>query len=625
MVQTTRWNLAFGLFLLSLLWGCSYGFREARNDAKSEDMSARNRALDYLIDYISKTTGSKEDVGSRQEAVRLVSMTGLPRSVGPLRMILMHESDPLLRRDSIRGLAKLRSPQALTELRGALKDRDIDVRMTAAAALGKLGDKRALRSLLDATKDPNPAVRAATATALSELGAERAIPYLVRALDDDNVDVQQAAQKSLLRFGEAAVSALIPYLSKPSSGLQARIVSFLPDFGQIAFLPLVQAFRVLASQEMAKRALSNLTRDAQSWPLLVRLTQVREKKEAEGVIQNLSTLGTLPAVHAIFVMWDDMPVVVKPFFRVCLGKIAQRSGDEGRLLLSRYANEGDDYARRSTALLALGQTGPAAIELIRPHLASKKRAMVIAGIRALGQIKKPAIPSLLPYADSEDEELRYTAIQQLGGIPSSRAVETLIKQLKHPSAKIRIAALEALGEQRDRSAVPHARDLLTDPVNNVVLAATQTLLLLGDQQNVKVYIAALKYGPYPPEPTYVETLGRLADIKAVPLLRQLMRRYLRDWKGYIRSANRMLRNKRRRAQGMTREQLEEAVATDLSAHAARNVLAVCSFVESVRALQRYNQPVKSLLKKSGYRHKTPMNPLLKPNDRCPWPAIAPGP
>lgn len=603
--------------------GCSYGWREVRQDAKSDDMAARNRALDYLIDYISKTTGSREGVGQRQEAVQLVTDTGLPRSIGPLRMILMHEADSLLRRDAIRGLAVLRSAQALAELRGALKDRDIDVRMTAAAALGKLGDQRALRSLVEATRDPSPAVRASAASALAELGADRAIPFLIRALDDENDDVQRAAQKSLLRFGEKAIARLLPILSQPSSSLQDRVIRFLPEFGQPVFVPLIQAFRQRTSQENAKRALSEFTRDGQSWPLLVRLTQVQDKKEAESVIRELSAVGSLAAVHAVFLMWDDMPVVAKPLFRTCLGQIAQRSGEEGRRLLSRYTREGDDLARRTTALLALGQAGTPAIDLIRPHLSSQTRAMVIAAIRALGQIKRPALSTLLPYTEVEDEELRYTAIQQLGAIPSSNAVSALIKQLKHPSAKIRIVAIEALGQQRDRAAIPHARDLLTDPVNNVVLAAIQTLLLLGDQQNVQVYIAALKYGPYPPEPTYVETLGRLADTKVVPLLRQITRRYTRDWKAYLQTSQRMLRQKRRKAKSMTTEQLEEAVSLDLASHPARNVLALCSFVEAVRALQRYGQPVPALLKKYGYRHKAPMNPLLNPRERCPWPAIAP--
>ncbi len=622
MVRLSRvWFVVW--FAVLCVGGCSYGFKEARQDAKSDDMAARNRALDYLIDYISKTTGSQEPLERRQEAVQLVTETSLPRSIGPLRMILMHESDSLLRRDAIRGLAVLRSPQALAELRGALKDRDIDVRMTAAAALGKLGDQRALRSLVEATQDPSPAVRASAATALAELGADRAIPFLIRALGDDNEDVQRAAQKSLLRFGDKAIARLIPYLAQPSSPLQERIIRFLPEFGQPVFVPLIQAFRRLASQESAKRALSALTRDAQSWPLLVRLTQVREKKEADAVIREISAVGTLAAVHAVFLMWDDMPVIAKPFFRTCLGQIAQRSGEEGRKLLSRYTEEGDDLARKTTALLALGQAGAPAIDLIRPHLSSKTRAMVIAAIRALGQIKRPALSMLLPYTEVEDEELRYTAIQQLGAVPSTNAVNALIKQLKHPSAKIRIVAIEALGQQRDRAAIPHARDLLTDPVNNVVLAAIQTLLLLGDQQNVQVYIAAIKYGPYPPEPTYIETLGRLADTKVVPLLRQIVRRYVRDWKSYIRLTKKSLRQKRRRAKSMTPEQREEAVMLDLSSHPARNVLAVCSFVEAIRALQRYGQPIRALLKKSDYQHKTPMNPLLKPPERCPWPAIAP--
>ena len=606
-----------------LLLGCQYGMKEARVDVRRDDASARERALDYLIDYLTKMTSTGREVEQRKEAIRLAAQTTLPRAVGALRMVLMHESDALLRLDAVRGLRDLRSAAALTELRKALQDRDVDVRMMAAAALGKLGDQRALRSLLDALNDPSSSVRVAAVKALSELGAARAIPKLILALDDQNDDVRLAAQNSLLGFGEAAIQALLPYLSQAASPLQKRITELFPRFGQLAFAPLIQAFRQENSRRAAQDALAGLSRDAQSWPLIVALTKVQEKKEGEALLSQLSAVGTLSAVQALFLMWEDLPVVIKPLLRVSLGKIAARSTDEGRLLLSRFTTEGDDIARHSTAVIALGQTGAEALPLLEPHLKSPRRVIVLSAIRALGAIKQPALPRLLAYLNIEDEETRYVAIQEIGSIPDPSAVQALIKQLKHPSAKIRIASLEALGQQKDRSAVPHARDLLTDPVNDVVLASTQTLILLGDQQNINVYIAALRYGPYPPEPTYVETLGKLGDNKTLPLLRQLTRRYLQDWKAYRKQATKLLRQKRRRAKGQSREALEEAVAIDLKEHPARNPTAICSFIEALRGLQRHNTPLPPFLAKIGYQHNAPMNPLAKPPERCPWPLAAP--
>ena len=626
------WRLLLvGMMVGSLLSlsACSYGWKDAVKDSGSTEPGNRKRALDYFIDYLTKKMGKYGEYKRRQRAIEILGEMGEMKSINTFRVLLMHEKDAKLRATAIRSLARLRAPQALQEVKEALKsDRDPEVRMSAAAALGRMGDRNALILLVKALKDPKPRVRAAAVDALSELKAKVAIPYLIKALNDPKSQVRSAAEACLLRFDRSAIPHLIRRLALPASDERQRIIEFLPRYRKKVVVPVIKAFGKRASRGAAIQVLKKFTGEAQSWLLLKNMMEKISPKQHPEYIEQLSRMGSYWTIQAIFMHWYQMPSKHRTLFRETLGKIALKVGEGGRELLSQGAKRGADLAIRSTAILALGFTEKKAIPYLRPHLQAPQRVIVLSTLLALGRVGQDALRYIVPYFASKDEEILLTAIQAVQKIKHPTAVEQLITQLQNASAKIRLAALQALKVQKDRTAIPHIRKLLKDPINNVILMSIQTLLHLGDDQNIELYITAISRGPYPPDPSHVKTLGKLGDTKIVPLLKKLIRRYMKDWKKYVRKARRIYRKKQRKLLRETktfsteqREKLLKEITTKLAGEPARDNNALCSFTESIRSLMRLNIRVFTLLRKRGYKHRNDFNPVYNTPKTCPWPTI----
>jgi len=90
-------------------------------------------------------------------------------------------------------------------LAGALKDKEADVRLNAAAQLRNLGPgaKTAVKELIAALKDPDDDVRVRVAQALEAIGADaqEAVPALKEAAKNDKDDAaRQAAADALERI-----------------------------------------------------------------------------------------------------------------------------------------------------------------------------------------------------------------------------------------------------------------------------------------------------------------------------------------------------------------------------------------------------------------------------------------
>ena len=108
------------------------------------------------------------------------------------------ERDPRLRALSLRSLAVLGFPEAVTVITPYVEDQSLDVRLQAAVALGRLGDPAAVPALLVALTDGSSLVRREAAQSLAYLGATTTIPTLEALADTDpDESVRAAASDSL--------------------------------------------------------------------------------------------------------------------------------------------------------------------------------------------------------------------------------------------------------------------------------------------------------------------------------------------------------------------------------------------------------------------------------------------
>lgn len=111
------------------------------------------------------------------------------------------------------------------ELIAQLKDKDKEVRYTAAEALGKIGDKRAVPALIEALKDKDENVRWKSAYALGDLGDKKAVPPLIETLKNKGEEwlVRDAAAGVLgCELGDKrAIPALIEALKDESKEVRS--------------------------------------------------------------------------------------------------------------------------------------------------------------------------------------------------------------------------------------------------------------------------------------------------------------------------------------------------------------------------------------------------------------------
>tara|TARA_B100000609_G_scaffold199551_1_gene204036 strand:+ start:9439 stop:11262 length:1824 start_codon:yes stop_codon:yes gene_type:complete len=599
--------------------GCGYSWKQALQDAKQKDVTKRQKSFRYFRKYLTEELGKRNSVNRRKDALDAIYQTGLPRAAGIMRMVLMHEKDSSLRLMALRGLAELRAKGALEEVKDALlEDRDPRVRMTAAAALGGLGDMRALGALYKALKDPKSSTRAAAARALAVLKSNTSVKHLMVLLDDHSQQVRDAARLAMLEIGKGAVPYLIRDVKGSDAGRRRRALSMLSQMGRPAFDALIMVFPEKKTRTKVAEALSNITQDQDSWEYLGKLIDAGGKSE-DGESKELGALmqvGTLWAIKAIFMLWDSIPLTARSQLRATIGKIAARFDEKGRELLYNVAKTNSNLAIRSTAIFALGYTGNDALLRLEVFLKSKQPAIKYSAIRALGDIGREAFSTLRPFMTSSDEKVRLLALHVAGKVQDSTCVDVLIEQLEDKSSKVRMAALSSLGRLKDLRAVKPVRKMLKDPDAKVMLKAVQALISLGDQENVPMYITAIKRGPYPPDASYVRTLGKIGAREIIPVMEKLMLRYFKDWKDYLRKVR---RKHRKLARKIGRKKAMEKAKEALSEHPARQPEAICCFVEAMRSMVQVGASVRKIFKKARYKHSYPFNPLRRTPLNCPWP------
>jgi HEAT repeat protein len=157
---------------------------------------------------IPEVTGSLTDPEVTEEAAMALSFMG-SAAFGPLREGFGND-DPVVRRESLRSIGKLKSRAPLTGkavvplLVAGMVDDVPSVRVVAATYLGIIHEQpeESVPPLIAALEDPDMEVRRAAATALGSFGeaAESAIPALRKAAGDSDPDLAREAGRSLIKL-----------------------------------------------------------------------------------------------------------------------------------------------------------------------------------------------------------------------------------------------------------------------------------------------------------------------------------------------------------------------------------------------------------------------------------------
>ncbi|HXF06632.1 MAG TPA: HEAT repeat domain-containing protein [Blastocatellia bacterium] len=341
--------------------------------------------------------------GARERAKALLREWGYTEDESGLRAALVFEA-PAVRWAAAVVTGEKRLAALVPELMRASGDEEFAVQVASVRALAQIADAQAVPILcrwLGKKESLIPEIRSQIARALGDIGDARAGEPLIEALKDEDQDVCQAAAEALVGMGAAAVEPLIAAL----------------EDGRVR------------------------------WAAVEALGRIGDARAVEPLIKALGYKGrdiVKPGYSSkrSFCVPDLLGINIRRAAAEALGRIG-----DARAVKPLIEALGDDRVRKA-AVEALVMIGAAAVE---PLIAvvkdgrkeSKEAVRVLLRLRgrerviALGEVAVEPLIEVL-----EDPDVRWAAVEALGGIRDARAVEPLIKLLR--DWMIREAAVEAL-------------------------------------------------------------------------------------------------------------------------------------------------------------------------------------
>ncbi|MGD0248620.1 MAG: HEAT repeat domain-containing protein [Candidatus Limnocylindrales bacterium] len=343
----------------------------------------------------------EKDVAVRVGAAAALGRIGDPRAVEPLFAVARDRNSPEPHRQAaVVALGKI-GPPAIESLTTALEDSSADLREATARVLGRMGAP-AVGLLSAALKDPSAGVREAAAKALGEIGNPGAVEGLSAALTDSSAGVRQSAAKALARIGWTSESG---QTGEAYRLVQQRDWAGCVRLGGPAVDPLLAALkrrdrRVRAS---AAEALGKIANPRAAKALVATLGDSDEKvrRAATGALVRIMAPAAKPLAEALL------------------------DGNETRRRLAREILDRTGWSPDRTAAGA-------------SYWVAKRQWAKCVGIGAR------AVTPLLWALEHEDELGRAEAALALGKIGNPRAVQQLCAALNDDDEHVRMRVAGAL-------------------------------------------------------------------------------------------------------------------------------------------------------------------------------------
>lgn len=465
---------------------------------------------------------------ARVRAVYALGWIGPKAKVATTALIrLLEDEDEMARMAAIQAIAQI-SPEAknpedknvIPAILKRLDDENRGVRVAAVDALGSIKPttRPAVEGLIKALHDKEGLVQAHAANALGNLGdkAISAVPALCETLKSCGGypypdghpyfwrPIALTAARALGRIGPAAKEAvpalletlgnkeatLNPY-GQPTSNCSvraeaAKAVARIAPNDKAVIRALSESFdtdhRIEGDVALALSIAGKNAKGA--LPLLVGLLEDEERLENENSHYPLET------AIAILNIKPGHPVAMRTFLEELAANppIEEEIWDE---VIRALAKAGRDGRKAIPVLVeiiqqepfpdparALAQFGPDAAEAVPTLIDTFDNWDEEVGqevIAALQQITSGKSPLLTAALKQREPEIQCGIIKVLGRFPS--AVPQLAEATNDPSARVRLAAVTALGKlgRAAEPAVPRIRKLLQDDYRTIREAAQRTL------------------------------------------------------------------------------------------------------------------------------------------------------
>jgi HEAT repeat protein len=427
--------------------------------------------------------------------------------------------------------------EAVGPLMFALKDKDLGVRCTAAKALMRFPDRRAVEPLIVMLRDGEPLARAAAAETLGQLGDPLAVHHLAGLLRDADPVVRTIAARSLHRLGwkpgtdaqrvqqllalgnlqqlaslgPEGVRPLLELLRNGPPNKQFSAVKALGEISDPRVRPaMLEALRK-PSPAVRIAALGTLERlaDSTTFSEVEKLLRDQTASVRVSAVEAATTCGGTRAVPSLIKCLKDASWEVRNAAATALGNLGDRSAVEALCKLL----DDPDRDVRERAIAALAQIAdPRAIVALVPALLDAESSVRSAAAAALQKLDRnwdqldvvrQAVPKIVSALRHADYWVRHSAgklLERLNIDPTSLPPESpasapekpaVAPAFSHPvlgvladllfdrDRDLRLAAAEALGRLRERSAASLLKSALRDADFSVRRAVQEALEALN--------------------------------------------------------------------------------------------------------------------------------------------------
>jgi HEAT repeat protein len=337
---------------------------------------------------------------------------------------------------------------------------DLDTRQAAAVALGRIGDRRATAPLVAALDEPD--LTLAAAGALARLGDGAAFEALVARLGDPDAAVRQAVIAALNSIGH--------------EDMPGRIAALLTNADPIVREAALKIAGYFGYVDCLDRVLACCRDDNET----VRRTAVEQLPffEDGGAFETLA--------RAL----EDDAASVRAAAASALARVEHPSRTAALL---RALNDSDPWVRFVT-LRTLGAIG--ATEAVLPVLARIEKDPAphvrLAAIEVIGRISpSQALEVLEPLTTSPNPDIARTAVAALGNVDRDEALTILEQHSRAPELSTRLATVDALARRRE-ARVPQILQWMAavDRAPEVVSAALDALARVGTRDDEQASAAA---------------------------------------------------------------------------------------------------------------------------------------
>lgn len=502
--------------------------------APSDQVALRNAAVEALSGLGATAAPAVEDAltrggldaDGRKLAVDVLAGARQPRST-PVIIDALGDTDPNVRYAAAEALGLLGGPDAIEALASMLGREDRFLRLVALEGLNRLGavvPEVILRGFLG-----DKILRHAAIAALGRTNDPDAIPALIGALDDSSRHVGETALRalsSMLQSDPESARLAREHASKASDGARRRVLSAVESTDLLlrrAAVPVLALFadaghseetdallRALRDPDVADEAEAALgTLGASIVPALIDVARRGE------VPSRAAALAVLPRVaeqseEAIEVLRDGL----RDPDRTIVASAAQAFASA--LSFGVVPNAADVHALLRVA---------AGRDAARGSPSAKAAAVALQSLRTLARVRPDAVRPHLAHIDIADDEAPVVcALLAVAGGPEH--VAWLSRAMTAPAPRTRRAAVEALGQIGGSAAVDPLGYAVTDEVEDVALAAIKALGRLRDEHGRGIGASALlrlidAEGDEAILAAAVRALGQSGDERAADALRPL--------------------------------------------------------------------------------------------------------